>query len=300
MIIKLTTTGVIEKFTIPDLGDLEVSHPVDIILTNIFSKEELFNSNGLKEAINKNFIILKDENNNNINNVFLSNTNVQYLTKVDLERNLVTSNEIISASSDDVRMWSPLRIKEAINNLTIIDLSKAINTLNVNNGGTGLNSCNKGEMLYAIDTNVFGLLKLGEENQTLRVGDNNSLKWVTTTLNTNFTIAQNINQLSFTNTSFANRISLTLNNLETGIYRIGFYTEATVNSTSAAVNIRILVNGSSYAQLIQTPRITSNFLPFNGFFYEKLSGNVTIIMQYLVTASTGIIRNSYLEFWRVE
>lgn len=79
MIIKLTTTGTLSPVPIRDLGAISFSHPTtDFILSEMFTLDEIAESEDLQDAIDNGYIFLTDENDNviiDVTNVAIANHN---------------------------------------------------------------------------------------------------------------------------------------------------------------------------------------------------------------------------------
>jgi hypothetical protein len=114
---------------------------------------------------------------------------------------------------------------------------------------------------------------------------------------------ENETEASTNSTTPQTRLTLSPTGLPSGTYRVGWFFNWSLSSSSYDFRGRVTVNGVQNAYMSQEPKDpgTDQNVPASGFFPIALSGNPTILLQYWVENSgvTGYIRNARLEFWRI-
>jgi hypothetical protein len=106
-----------------------------------------------------------------------------------------------------------------------------------------------------------------------------------------------------TSVTYVTKLTLTVNNLPTGLYRIGI--GYTWNGSSATYQFlsQVLLNsvvlGDEHVNRVAN---VENYIPQQRTFYKILAGNNTIELQYRTNNVAGIarIRQTSIELWRVQ
>ena len=106
-----------------------------------------------------------------------------------------------------------------------------------------------------------------------------------------------------TSISYVTKLTLTANNLPTGLYRIGVGYTWNGSSTKYSFYSRVLLNsvilGDEHINRIAN---NTNYIPQQKTFYRVLGGNNTIELQYRTNNASGTarIRETSIELWRVK
>lgn len=121
---------------------------------------------------------------------------------------------------------------------------------------------------------------------------------------TYYQIAENETEATTNSTSPQTRLTLSPTSLPLGTYRVGWFFNWSLSSTSQDFRAQVTVNGTQHAYISQEPQDagTDQNIPASGFFpVSGLSGSPTILLQYWSSNSgvTAYIRNARLEFWRI-
>jgi len=106
-----------------------------------------------------------------------------------------------------------------------------------------------------------------------------------------------------TSTTYVTKLTLTVNNLPTGLYRIGVNYTWNGSSTTYSFYSRVLLNSVQLGdEHINRIANNTNYIPHQRTFYSVLGGNNTINLQYRTnnTGGTARIRETLIELWRVQ
>jgi hypothetical protein len=118
-----------------------------------------------------------------------------------------------------------------------------------------------------------------------------------------YSYEESLAESSTNSTAGVVKVSISRTSLPSGTYRIGWYYNWSLSSTSRDFESEVLVNGTSVAFHSQEPKDsgTDQNIQNSGFVHIPLSGDVTINLTYGSSDSNTIayIRNARLEFWRV-
>jgi hypothetical protein len=120
---------------------------------------------------------------------------------------------------------------------------------------------------------------------------------------TQYTNVENTTEVSTNSTSPVTRLTLSPTGLPSGTYRVGWFFNWSLSSSSYDFRARVTVGGTEYAYMSQEPKDpgTDQNVPASGFFPVVITtGSATILLQYWVENSgvTGYMRNARMEFWR--
>lgn len=116
--------------------------------------------------------------------------------------------------------------------------------------------------------------------------------------------AESNEQSSTTSTSPQRKLRMSITDLPSGRYRIGWYFECAHSSISNDFRSRIQLN-DSINLMEQSQEIkdagTDQSVPVSGFSYQDLTtGNHNIDLDYWTERNTVYIQNAKIEIWRVE
>lgn len=99
------------------------------------------------------------------------------------------------------------------------------------------------------------------------------------------------------------RLTLSPTSLPSGTYRVGWFFNWSLSSSSYDFRAQVTVNGTQNAYMSQEPKDpgTDQNHPASGFFPIALSGSPTILLRFWCenSGTTAYIRNARLEFWRI-
>lgn len=118
-----------------------------------------------------------------------------------------------------------------------------------------------------------------------------------------FNYIEDIGLSTTTSTTYVTKLTLTVNNLPTGLYRIGVNYTWNGSSTTYTFYSRVLLNSVQIGdEHINRIANNTNYIPHQKTFYTVLSGNNTIQLQYRTNNSAGTarIRQTSIELWRVQ
>jgi len=102
---------------------------------------------------------------------------------------------------------------------------------------------------------------------------------------------------------YAPSVTITTPSLPLGLYRIGWYAEMTITSTSSQIGSIAFLNGVEIGAEYIEPYDGGNWYAFHGFKYEALSGvNVIKVATGKYKGGSGqyFTRRQRLEIWRVQ
>ena len=143
---------------------------------------------------------------------------------------------------------------------------------------------------------------------------NDYLKWngsawvpasISTVFGSEFQQASDDGQSTTTNTAYLQKLRMTTGSLPSGTYRISWYYEYHISSTSYDFKGRVQIGDSTTIHEIQQESQdsgTDQWKPCSGFYYHTGSGVLNIDIDYCRSSSSGgtsYIRKARLEIWRV-
>ena len=125
------------------------------------------------------------------------------------------------------------------------------------------------------------------------------------TFGSEFQQASSDAQSTTTSTTFQQKLRMTTGSLPSGTYRIAWYYEYHLTSTSYDQRGRVQINDTITIQEIREESQDSGsdqWYPCGGFYYHTGSGVLNIDIDFCRSSSEGgtaYIRNARLEIWRV-
>lgn len=102
---------------------------------------------------------------------------------------------------------------------------------------------------------------------------------------------------------YAPSVTITTPSLPLGLYRIGWYAEMNIDSTSSQIGTLAFLNGLVIGAEYIEPKDGRNWYAFHGFKYEALSGvNVIKVATGKYSGGSGqyFTRRQRLEIWRIQ
>lgn len=119
---------------------------------------------------------------------------------------------------------------------------------------------------------------------------------------THFNYAESVTESTTTSTTYQTKLTLSVNNLPNGLYRIGVYYIWSGSSATYNFLSRVLLNSVALGdEHINRIANVANYIPHYRTFYKVLAGNNTIQLQYRTSnaAGTSRIKNCIIELWRI-
>jgi len=114
--------------------------------------------------------------------------------------------------------------------------------------------------------------------------------------------AESLTQSSTNSTSPIRKLRMSMTDLPSGRYRIGWYYEWALGSASSDFRARVQINDTTdlmyQSQEAKDPG-TDQSMPASGYAYIDLTeGNHDIDLDYWAESNTAYIKNARLEIWR--
>ena len=133
----------------------------------------------------------------------------------------------------------------------------------------------------------------------------NGINWNSATIfGARYDTTSSDNESSTTSTSWVQKLRLTISDISTGNYRVGWYAEIRSNSTSSDAQFRVQGNDSvDLCNVNIEPQDGTSYFPVSGFIVAALSDAASYYVDIDYSsenaAATAYIRRARLEFWRV-
>ena len=149
-----------------------------------------------------------------------------------------------------------------------------------------------------VDITIPSIPAGGTAGQKLVKASNSDydVEWVGS-MGSHYQSAQSESESSTTSGTFQTKVSFTTPSLPSGNYRFFYSCEVSNSFNGVLSNINFVVDGES----VRTPNMEadSDYLAFSGAATRNKSGVITVSLQYSASGGTCLIRNAFIDMWRI-